>query len=73
MQSITMNMDTKNETQLWIQISEGGRVTLSFDTPTSGLQVSDLRVSELKAYRDLIDEALAIREKQRKEEADEPQ
>ncbi len=71
MESITTNMDTKNESQLWVQISAGGQVTLSFDTRHTSTVLSGLSVGDLKEYHELIGDALSLRAKEVKKETDE--
>lgn len=62
-----MELGEKAERSFYVQISEGGRVNLSFDGNEASVQVS-LTVKELQQYNVVIAEALHERQEQIKEE-----
>lgn len=68
MKSITESLETKNETQLWVQVSDGGQVTLSMDTRYTSTVLSGLSVKDLSDYHKLIGKVLEDRETQLQEE-----
>ena len=67
MKSIIKDLELKDGRSLYVQISDSGRVSLSFDEPNSSVQIS-LTAKELKSYATIIAEALVDREAQLREE-----
>ena len=68
MKSITECLDTSNDAQLWVQVSDGGNVTISFDTKNSGAQLNGLTMGDLTKFRYLIEGVIEERVKQLHEE-----
>lgn len=62
-----MELGEKAERNFTVQISEGGRVTLSFDGMETNVSVW-LTAKELKQYHGVIGKALELRETQIREE-----
>lgn len=67
MKSIIENLELENGRDLYVQISEGGRVTLSFDGNEANT-THYLTVKDLKKYHAIISAALEARAAQTAEE-----
>lgn len=68
MKSITESLETKNGAQLWVQVSEGGSVTLSMDTAHTSNVLSGITMGDLTKYRYMIEKVMEERVKQLHEE-----
>lgn len=67
MKSIIRSAEAENDTELTVQISEGGRVNISFDALNTSVQQS-MTVKDLKKFKTIIDESLEERANQLKDE-----
>lgn len=67
MKSIIRSAEAENDTELTVQISEGGRVNISFDALNTSVQQS-MTVKDLKKFKTIIDESLEERTNQLKDE-----